>query len=306
MKIALIIILSLVGVYVLLSLIIAIVIVQLTVYPKLQSKEMHIALNKKYGRDEGTENFERKPFKLCLKDGYIINGDVSINDSKKFMIVSHGHSANREAVMKYARVFYKLGYSIVLFDQRGHGENKRTRCTMSKLEQLDLLEVIDFVKTTYGNEIELGLFGVSMGGASTLSILDRVEDIKFAVIDCAFASYDNTFKALSSFPFFPNPFCKLFGKIWMKAFHGISFKEMRPINHIKGNKIPLLLIQGGKDNLVCPYNQKEILESLPKDCYVEHYIFDGAGHDASVSVNYEKYYEITDNFIKNVKKGEGN
>ena len=81
----------------------------------------------------------RKDITFTMDDGYIIHGDYMLYPgSKKFVICCHGYSVNREAELEYGLIFYRLGYNVVLFDERGHGDNEQFISTMGYLESKDL------------------------------------------------------------------------------------------------------------------------------------------------------------------------
>ena len=125
------------------------------VYPKhFKTTEEKKASNTSYGDIGDTSKYQRIPINFTMSDGYVIHGDYSLNNPKKFVICMHGHRGNREGLQKYSWALYRLGYSLVFYDHRSHGdENKREKVTMSYQEHKDALEIIN--KRTKKNPVQV-------------------------------------------------------------------------------------------------------------------------------------------------------
>jgi predicted alpha/beta-fold hydrolase len=125
--------------------------------------------NHKMKYDLGTEVLKRNPLSFTLPDGYLIHADYNlVTGSKKFVILAHGFGSSREGALRYSLIFEQLGFSTVIFDERSHGDNIHKDVTMGVKECHDLVEIIDKVYQKFGNDICLGLQGVSMGAATVL------------------------------------------------------------------------------------------------------------------------------------------
>ena len=44
--------------------------------------------------------------------------------SDHYVICTHGYTVNRMASLKYAVMFREMGYHVVVYDDRGHGESE--------------------------------------------------------------------------------------------------------------------------------------------------------------------------------------
>ncbi|MCI1734264.1 MAG: hypothetical protein LKM30_00800 [Bacilli bacterium] len=85
----------------------------------------------------------RKPIVFTMTDGYSIHGDYNlVPNSRKFCLLLHGHGTSREGALRYALLFYELGYSTILYDERSHGDNIHKEVTLGYQESKDLLEII--------------------------------------------------------------------------------------------------------------------------------------------------------------------
>lgn len=245
---------------------------------------------------DGLDEYQRTPINFTMNDGYIIHGDYSLNNPKKFVLCFHGHTGNRQGLPKYTYAFYRLGYSLVFVDHRSHGDNERGQITMGKQEHKDALEVINQMREKFGRDIEIGLFGCSMGGATALLCVNEAKDLSFIVSDCAFASVENLVKGLIKIHKAPTwPILQL-TEHYMKKRYNLCYKDSAPKEELKKNtKIPILFIQGDADKMVYPYNVKELYENDagPKELVM----FEGAAHCCAINVDKQKYYQVVENFI---------
>ena len=264
-----------------------------------EEKDEEIAM---CGHQDGFNEYKREPILFHLKDGYVIHGDYSLNDPKKFVICMHGHLSNRESSLKYAYAFYRLGYSVVFFDHRSHGENERSIVTMGARESKDAVEIIEQIKDKFGQDIEIGLFGCSMGGATALLCIKSYKDLSFVVSDCAFASVEDLVRGFIKQHHSPYwPILPLTNLVFKKKY-GFSFRDACPKEDLKQNReTPVLFIHGKEDNLVYLKNVEMLYsnDNGPKELV----IFEGANHCGSVTVDKQRYYKVIEDFINKYKRG---
>ena len=247
---------------------------------------------------DGIDQYQRTPIEFIMKDGYVIHGDYSLNNPKKFVICMHGHTSNRGGQVKYAYAFYRLGYSLVFYDHRSHGENVRDFVTMGYREHLDALEVIKQVREKFGQDIELGLFGCSMGGATALMCLKEENDLSFVVSDCAFSSLKQLVKGFCKIHKSPAWMFLPWTNLLLKIKYHFSFKDASAVEAVKVNaKVPVLFIHGDTDGFVFPINAT-ILYNNSASHKKRLEFFKGAGHCASIEVDKEKYYKVIEEIIK--------
>ena len=254
------------------------------------------------GHQDGFDKYQRTQIEFVLSDGYVIHGDYSINNPKKFVICMHGHISNRESSLKYAYAFYRLGYSLLFFDHRSHGENVRGIVTMGYQEHKDALEIIKQIRDKFGEDIEIGLFGCSMGGATALLCIKSCKDLSFVVSDCAFASVEDLVRGFIKQHHSPYwPILPLTNLVFKKKY-GFSFRDACPREDLKQNReTPVLFIHGKEDNLVYLKNVEMLYsnDNGPKELV----IFEGANHCGSVTIDKQRYYKVIEDFINKYKRG---
>ena len=275
-------------------------------HPKVSSYEDV----KKYHEDRDMyydyDSLEMEEYEIKLRDGYLIyTRFFNVNPgSNKYIIFSHGFTANMLSDSKYFPIFRKLGYNIITYDQRTHGKNKKDKCTMSLNESLDLMDIINDTYKRYGDNIYLGLHGESMGGATVISSMRYNPNVKFIIADCPFANLlDVSYKGAKDLFHSPKFLVDLAGPISM-FFFGWNPNKVRPIDDINNSKVPLLLCHGDSDKLINYKHSIDIYEAY--NSYKEIYLTKGADHAESIVLDFKGYEEKVTEFLKNIKSLENN
>ena len=261
------------------------------------------------------EQAERTDYTIESFDGYILHatflknplgaeqdpaaGDAS-QPAERYVILTHGYEGNRFRMLSYLRIFFEAGYHVILYDLRDHGENEPSFCTFSIREGRDLAAVIEDTYRRYGSSIFLGLHGESLGAATTIRSLMYPSDVKFAIADCGFADIENVIEGEFKAQHIPNLNYKLTAFMTKKKY-GYSFDEMRPIDALAGNKVPLLFIHGANDRFILPINSRRMMQAT--DGYAEMHLIPGAAHANSVRTAPRMYEEIVKAFLKKVESG---
>ena len=55
------------------------------------------------------DSYEKEPFEVTLRDGYVLHGDIYPLDPKKAVIISHGHGDNKYTGVRFLQTFRHLG-----------------------------------------------------------------------------------------------------------------------------------------------------------------------------------------------------
>lgn len=219
---------------------------------------------------------------------------------KKYVILAHGYTDNRYGMIKYAVHYRRLGFNCVMFDERGHGLNKKEPCSYSVREVDFLIAVLKDTFERYGEDITVGLQGESLGSATVLTALgyDIVkEKVAFAVDDCGFAEIRTVIMRYMKVLHVP-PFMFYPANIAARLMYGIDFLKAVPLRAVSGNKIPLLCVHGANDDFILPEHCRQIYGASagPKEIR----LVEGAGHAASAVVDPDGYYEMLKAFIGKV------
>ncbi|MBO4462273.1 MAG: alpha/beta hydrolase [Lachnospiraceae bacterium] len=215
----------------------------------------------------------------------------------KYIILSHGYTDNRIGSLKYAKMYLDLGFNCIIYDLRGHGLNENTFTTYGIREAEDLMAIIKDTRDRYDNIAKLGIHGESLGAATSITALKYKPDIDFVVADCGFADiYGVLYDGYKS-AHMPTFLLKL-ASIGAKIRYGYSLKDMRPIDSLPDNEIPICFIHGAADNFILPKNSEQ-MASASKG-YTELHLIDGAAHAYSIFTDPVKYREYVEGFLNRI------
>jgi dipeptidyl aminopeptidase/acylaminoacyl peptidase len=229
--------------------------------------------------------------------GYNLKLYSFINEkTKKFMVISHGHTYTHHGALKYARMMCDYGYSVILYDQRFHGNSGGKNSTLGYYEKFDLYDIITWLTDKYGKNVIIGTYGESMGGATVL--LEQAIDnrVKFCISDCAFSDLQRLIQEQIKRHHLPR-FIYFFVDKFVKIITGISLKDVSPIKAIENSQIPILFIHGKKDGFINYQHSVDMYNSYGKDKAI--FLADnGATHAFSYFSDKEDYHKTVGEFLE--------
>lgn len=241
-----------------------------------------------------------KEYTVTSFDGYelwtgLVQGD---SDNKHFVILSHGYTSTRYGMYKYAVLWRRMGYNCIVYDNRGHGVNKPDFISFGWRESKDLMAVIEDTYERYGRDIQIGLHGESMGAGLQLMALSYQPKVDFIVNDCGYSEIfpvlswkvTQTFHLPGWLPKLASPFAKLM--------YGFSFEEVRPIDRLIENEIPICFVHGEEDSFTHKWHSKKMYEV--NKGYKELHLYEGADHAECVVTDSNRYYSMLENFVAKV------
>lgn len=264
-------------------------------YPKTKTYDMAKEKIKKQGYypEEYIDSLSYEPLNLKSAYGYMINGRLYPNNSNKYIIIVHGITMNIYGALKYLPFFYKKGFNVVVFDLRNHGETGGDNTTYGYYEKWDLKTVTDYLFNKYGEEIDVGLHGESMGG--TIAMLNMAMDkrIRFGIIDCAFSDLpDLLLLKLKQDTNLSSKKLIMLVNLFIKTRAGFSIEDVSPVKELPTINQPILFIHGSKDDYV-PTTMSKVMYSFKMD-KKSLYIVEGAEHAESMATDPDQYdVEIT-------------
>jgi len=215
----------------------------------------------------------------------------------KYIIITHGHTDNRFGSLKYVPMYLELGFNCVIYDLRAHGVNDETNTTYGILEAKDLDLLIKDTRKRYPDITQLGLHGESLGSATTVTCMKYRPQVDFAVADCGFADLRNVLVQSVKLIHLPKFFVNI-ADVGIRIRYHYSIDEMRPIDALKDNEIPILFIHGEADNFILPSNSKRMAEATKG--YSECHMIPKAEHAGSILMNPACYKKYVSDFLKNV------
>lgn len=208
-------------------------------------------------------------------------------------LMFHGYegSGERDLSGGIERCF-ALGRSALIIDQRASGRSEGHISTFGIKERKDCRRWIDFAISHFGDDVKLGITGVSMGAATVIMTAGEKlpENVKFVLADCGYSSAKEIISKVIDEMKLPSKLVYPFVRLGGRVFGGFDLEETSPIEAVKTADIPIIFVHGDTDDFV-PFamsqamfnacdNEKKALISIPN-----------AGHGLAYPVAREKYIE---------------
>ena len=228
---------------------------------------------------------------------------INENSTKKRVVICfHGYtSQGLKDFIGLTDYYFKQGYAMLHPDARAHGDSEGKYIGFGCLDRKDALGWVNWVIEKCGEDVEIILHGISMGGATVLmaSGLDLPPQVKGIVSDCAFTSpkevFTHVLKTMYHIPSFP---IMQGAELMNKKLAGYGMDECNAKREVAKAKVPILFVHGSKDTFV-PVNMcHEIYDccASPK----KKLIVEGAAHAESYFKNMTIYEKTLDEFTANL------
>ncbi len=230
-------------------------------------------------------------------DCYEIN-----NNSKKYVILLHGVTINKEFVKKYAYLYSQLNYSVIAIDHRSHGKSGGSTITYGYYEKHDIAKLIKYIKEKKGNDCIIGLHGESMGASILLAYASMVEDdCQFYVADCPYSDFykqirNNVTKTLHT-PKFITDLIMETTNILLKILFSFDMKDINIIKNISNVKNPILFLNAKDDDYIDPSMTRDLYNNCTGANKEIHWFKTGF-HGGSFNYQPDEYSEIVKSFLK--------
>lgn len=226
------------------------------------------------------------------------------DDCKKIVICFHGYtSQGMSDYIGLSGYYLKQGYSMLLVDERAHGQSEGKYIGFGCLDRKDAMKWIAHIVKECGDDVQILLHGTSMGGTTVLmtSGLELPPQVKGIISDCAFTSpkevFTHVLKHMIHLPAFP---IMQISEILNRRWAGYGLDECNAAREVKKAKVPILFIHGSADTFVPCSMCDEIYQncSSPK----QKLIVDDAAHAESYYKDTVAYDKALDVFIGGVIK----
>ncbi|QCT01336.1 peptidase S15 [Paenibacillus algicola] len=252
-----------------------------------------------YSRDR-YEALAKTEVTLQSIDGFKLSGAAIAPHprSKRWMIIVHGYTGSRAFSTQFLDMFTEEGFNVLLIDQRRHGQSEGRFTTYGYQEKYDVQAWVNWLLEHYGEELEIGLHGQSLGGGTVLEYLslDVPPQVKLVISDCAYSDLSELMKhQITKLNRLPVHFLKwVNNRIRKKA--GFSFEQVSPIRSVQQSPLPVLFIHGSRDNYVPTHMSMDMYEAKqgPKRLL----LIEGANHAAAYHVHPQQYREEVRSFIR--------
>lgn len=245
---------------------------------------------------------DTKTVTIQSQDGLRLSGIwlSSKNKSASTVILAHGYSGKGREMAGFARFYAEtLGYHVLMPDDRGHGQSEGEVIGFGWLDRKDYVQWIGWVLGHVGQNTDIVLHGISMGGATVLMTggEELPDQVRAIVSDCAYTSVEEelTFQLKQLYKLPPFPFIPVTSLI-TKWKAGYSFKEASALKQLAKVNVPVLFIHGEADMFV----PTEMVYRLYEVCKSEKELLTipRAGHGTAYQVDREKYEAVLEAFLQ--------
>ena len=193
----------------------------------------------------------------------------------------------------------KLGFNVIMIDQRAHGESDGRTITFGYKESDDIVAWANYIGEHFGKDRKIILFGVSMGGSSVILAAAK-ENLPKSVVgafaDCPFSSAKKIISEVIARMGMPPKLLYYFARLGARLYGDFDPDRATPEAAIKSIKIPLILVHGDADTYV-PHKMSADMHAT-SDGKIPLHTFNGANHGSSYIVDTERYEKITEDFCK--------
>ncbi|MBQ8041479.1 MAG: alpha/beta hydrolase [Lachnospiraceae bacterium] len=239
---------------------------------------------------------------VMSKDGLKLAGKYyHYKDDVPVVIFFHGYRCcairDGNGMFLYSK---KLGYNILMVDQRAHGLSEGKTITFGIRERFDCLSWVNYIIERFGKKTRILLTGLSMGAATVLMASDvgLPENVKGIIADCGYSSPKGILKTVMKDLHYPVGITYWMAKLGAKVFGGFDIEEASAVDALKNTKISILLIHGDDDRFV-PYSMSEECQKEGQD-HIDLVLIKGAGHGMSFCVDAKAYEEAVSGFCHRV------
>lgn len=204
-------------------------------------------------------------------------------ESDKAIIIVHGRDANKQwaeegTIVALQADLQKAGYAVLAIDLRGHGGSEGVRYSFGVYERRDVLGAVDWLMSQGFKSGDIGVIGISLGGAAVFGAMAESEDIGAVVTEGTFGDFGpivyEKWESESGLPNFFLPGVFLMNRI----LYGYSLTDVNSLEEIsQAEPRPMLIMHCSEDDTVPLSHQTDLAQAAPQ---AETWTVDNCGHAA--------------------------
>ena len=202
----------------------------------------------------------RKDYDLISSEGYIMKcsfyePEISFRPKKIMPVVLylHGNSSSRLEGMGVLREVLKRDMNLFTIDFPGCGLSEGDYISLGYHESRDVKVVVDFIEKLPGVG-NIGLWGRSMGAATTMIYAHKDDRIKAIVMDSPFADFSILAKELVlkqiKLPNFLIDGALKIVNMTVRKKNGLDIEKLKPIDSAPKTKQPAIFVHANNDELI--------------------------------------------------------
>ncbi len=252
-------------------------------------------LQKKYGLDMTWYDEVRdlmETVSIVSYDGLTLRSYLikHAEPTSKVAICHHGYGDKPLSMQPQAKIFYDMGYDVLLPAARAHDISDGKYIGMAWLDRFDMLRWVDKMVDLYGSGVSIALLGVSMGGSTVIAAsgMTPPPQVKCVIDDCGFSSQREEYYACLKKVPLPKAFALLPLTIGVRLKLGYSISDADISALAAKADIPVLFIHGENDDFV-PYELGKKMYDVCGSADKEFYSVKDAGHALCYATDPDSY-----------------
>lgn len=214
-------------------------------------------------------------------DGLTLRGWFVLVSRDKAAVLVHGKDTNRfgsDHTLRVARWLRDAGYSLLLFDMRGHGESDGERFSLGQHERKDVAAAVDHLAGRGFAPGRVVVVGESMGAAVAVQGVAVRRDVAAVVADSAYADgptiVDEAGPGETGLPDWYTAAIVLVAK----TLFGLDAAAVDPAAVVRANpQVPFLFIHCDGDTLIDPHHARDLRDASGNPM-TRLWIATGCGH----------------------------
>lgn len=195
--------------------------------------------------------------------GYPLRGTYfPLSGARRTLILLHGFAYTRAGMYKYIPMAQRLGFNVLAYDHRYHGQSGGAFISFGYYEKDDLRAAATWAAARLGSGGQIGVLGESLGAVTALQAAAGDARLAFVIADCPYASLAAQFARRLRHDF-DVPILPLLplALTWMRLRCGFSARQVSPLRAAAQLQAPLLLFHGLADTDVPPADSQRLAQA---------------------------------------------
>ncbi len=178
----------------------------------------------------------------------------------KTIVLLHGYPADKGDILP-ALSFLAQKYNLFFFDFRYLGQSEGGYSTAGAREVEDIGAALRYLRTRGIREV--GVWGLSMGGAVALMAAPQSPEIRALVSESSYSRLDLMTLELYQLPLVRYPLGFL-TNLWARVFLGINTRTISPADAARSLTIPVLIVHSKNDEVI-PFSHAERIKDALRE-----------------------------------------
>lgn len=211
------------------------------------------------------------------KDTHLYGWWIPTSPDAPTLILVHGWGRNLSRMLPYIQNLHPLGYNLLAFDARNHGNSSPTKHPTVGTFTEDILAALKFISQSgWVTNETIGIVGLSVGGSAAINAASWDDRVKSVVTVGAFSHPIEVMKLEFQKRKIPD-FIPWFVFGYMRLRYGFNFDKLAPINNIKRSNAEIFLVHGDQDETI-PLEQGKALAEAGIHARTRMWVVHGKGH----------------------------